>query len=108
MRTIIRVQDNGQVTIPNHIRNKAGLTKGDLMEASFERGRIVLTPKADADRDQHSAAQRRAIDKDIAASEQEYASGRSFGPFASHKEFVASLHAESRKLGARKSKRPRR
>jgi AbrB family looped-hinge helix DNA binding protein len=45
MPTLIKIQDKGQVTIPNRIRSKAGLVKGDLMEAAFERGRIVLTPK---------------------------------------------------------------
>src|SRR5438874_12718473 len=51
MPTLIKVQNKGQVTIPNRIRSKAGLTKGDLVEATFERGKIVLTPRAIVDPD---------------------------------------------------------
>jgi bifunctional DNA-binding transcriptional regulator/antitoxin component of YhaV-PrlF toxin-antitoxin module len=70
------------VTIPNRIRSKAGLVKGDLMEAAFERGRIVLTPKAVVDRskfpnadDQYTPAQRRVTDARLKKSLEEVARG---------------------------------
>ncbi|MGA3027143.1 MAG: AbrB/MazE/SpoVT family DNA-binding domain-containing protein [Bryobacteraceae bacterium] len=50
MSTIVRIQDKGQVTIPTRLRTRAGLAKGDLVEAAFVRGRIVLTPKVAIDK----------------------------------------------------------
>ncbi len=107
MSSIVKIQDKGQVTIPTHLRTQAGLAKGDLVEAAFERGRIVLTPKAVINRTpapaadlEYTAAQRRAIDRGIAQSMKEYQKGRGIGPFHSHEEFIAALE---RKPG----KRPR-
>ena len=51
------------------------------------------------------AALRRAIDRGIAASEKDYAEGRSYGPFKTHEELLASLHAEAAKLRESKNKR---
>jgi hypothetical protein len=51
-------------------------------------------------------AQRRAINRGIAQSEKEYKQGRSFGPFSTHEEFIASLHKESARLSGTKRKRP--
>ena len=108
--TIIRIQDKGQVTIPTHLRAKAGLAKGDLVEAAFERGRIVLTPKIVLDRSkfptadgEYRPAQRRAIDRGIAQSMKEQRQGRGIGPFASHQEFMAAL--DQKPTPSRKSRR---
>lgn len=114
MSTLIRIQDKGQVTIPNRLCSQAGLEKGDLVEAAFERGKIILTPKTvvdgsrfpSADGD-YTPAERRAIDRGIAQSEREYREGRSAGPFDTHEEFIAALHAEVKKPTAKKPKRRR-
>ncbi|MGI8989534.1 MAG: AbrB/MazE/SpoVT family DNA-binding domain-containing protein [Bryobacteraceae bacterium] len=45
MIAIARIQPRGRVTIPTRLREQAGLSKGDLVELSFRRGKIVLTPK---------------------------------------------------------------
>jgi AbrB family looped-hinge helix DNA binding protein len=50
MSTVSRIQHKGQVTIPTRLRNQAGLSKGDLVEFSFHRGKIVITPKVAIDR----------------------------------------------------------
>jgi hypothetical protein len=103
------------MTLPSRLRSLAGITDGDLVEAKFQRGRIVITPKLVVDRSafpdasgDYTPAQRRAIDKGIAKSEKEYAEGRSFGPFATHSEFIASLHQQASKVGTKKNKRPSR
>jgi AbrB family looped-hinge helix DNA binding protein len=49
MSTVSRIQHKGQVTIPTRLRNQAGLSKGDLVEFSFHRGKIVITPKVAID-----------------------------------------------------------
>ncbi len=114
MSTVSEIQHKGQVTIPTRLRNQAGLSKGDLVEFSFLRGKIVITPKLVIDRsqfknaDEYTPAQRRAIDRGIAQSEKEYKQGRVFGPFDSHDAFIASLHKEAGKpAGNKKNKRLR-
>ena len=43
--TIVKVQKKGLVTLPTRLRSQAGITDGDLIEATFQRGKIILTPK---------------------------------------------------------------
>lgn len=40
-----KLSTKGQVVLPSRIRNKLGLRPGDLLDASVEGGRIVLTPR---------------------------------------------------------------
>ena len=42
---IVRILENGQVTIPKKFREVLGLEKGDLAEAELEWDQIVITPK---------------------------------------------------------------
>lgn len=112
MNPTARIQQKGQVTIPTRLRDQAGLSKGDLVEFSFQRGKIVITPKLIIDRSafpsadtEYTAEQRRIVERGIAQSEREYKQGRSFGPFTTHEEFITSLHKEAAKLGAKKHKR---
>ena len=51
--------------------------------------------------DEYTPEQRRAIDHGVAQSEREYKQGRSFGPFATHAEFIAALHKEVGTLDAK-------
>ncbi len=112
MSTLVKIHRKGQMTLPSRLRSAIGLAEGDLLEASVRRGKIVLSPKPVIDGskspradDGYTAAQRRAIDRGIAQSEREYRQGRSFGPFDTHQEFIASLHKEAKKLGVKKKKR---
>lgn len=43
--SLLRVQHKGQVTIPQAIRTHAGLSEGDMLEASYVAGKIILRPK---------------------------------------------------------------
>ena len=47
---IVTVKDKYQVVIPQALREKLGISRGDVLEASVERGRITYTPKAIVDR----------------------------------------------------------
>jgi bifunctional DNA-binding transcriptional regulator/antitoxin component of YhaV-PrlF toxin-antitoxin module len=114
MPTLVKILRKRQMTLPSRLARLAGLSEGDVVEADFKRGKIVLTPKLVIDRskfpnsgDQYTPAQRRAIDRGIAQSEKEFRQGRGFGPFDTHSDFIASLHTESHKLGAKKNKRTR-
>ena len=42
--SVIKILQDGRVTIPKHIRDTLGLKQGDVAEAALENGRIVITP----------------------------------------------------------------
>ena len=112
MTALVKIHRKGQMTLPTRLRSRAGISEGDLVEAAFHRGKIVLTPKVVLDRskfpnadDEYTPAQRRTIDRGVAQSLKEIEQGRSYGPFDSHAAFVASLRSESKKLRGSKSKR---
>lgn len=75
----IHLKDRGQVTIPKSIVEELGLSKGDLLEAVIEDGRIVLVPAVAIPKDQlwfwtdEWQAGEREADEDIRA-------GRTTGP----------------------------
>ena len=112
MTTLVRIQRKGQMTLPSRFRSAVGVSEGDLIEVSVQRGKIILTPTPEIDRskfpgtdDEHTPAERRVINRGIAQSEKEYKAGRSFGPFGTHAEFLVSLHKEAVKLRRTKPKR---
>ena len=83
--SIVTVKNKYQVVIPQSLREQVGVNVGDILEAKVEKGKITFTPQT-------------LIDRDIAESMAEYKAGRSFGPFKNHKDFLASLHKEAKKL----------
>src|ERR1017187_9956695 len=113
MNTTGKIQNKGQVTIPTAVRRQAGLSKGDLVNFEFQRGKIVMTPKLLIDRsrfptadDEYTPAQRRIIDARLAKADADIRAGRVSKAFSDHGEFSAALHNEAAKLVARKTKRP--
>jgi AbrB family looped-hinge helix DNA binding protein len=111
MNATAKIQHKGQVTIPTSVRRLAGLSKGDLVNFAFQRGKIIITPRVAIDRsqfpnadDEYTPAQRKAINRGIAQSEKEYKQGKGLGPFDSHAEFIASLHKAVKKLDSKKNK----
>jgi antitoxin component of MazEF toxin-antitoxin module len=103
------------MTLPSRLRAAIGVAEGDLIEASIQRGKIVLTPKLVIDRskfptadDEYTPAQRRAIDARLAESAQDLKKGRTFGPFSTADEAIASMKEQLKKRAAsKKSKRSR-
>ena len=47
---IVTVKNRYQVVIPQAIREKLGISRGDVLEAKVERGRLTYTPKTLIDR----------------------------------------------------------
>lgn len=44
--SLIRVKSKFQLTLPAELREESGLEIGDIVDAKWERGKIVLTPKS--------------------------------------------------------------
>jgi hypothetical protein len=84
---------------------RAGFKTGQKLEVKVTGGAITIVPKASSADDGHRPAERRAINRGIAASEKDYKEGRSYGPFKTHEAFVAALHEEAAKLSPKKTKR---
>jgi bifunctional DNA-binding transcriptional regulator/antitoxin component of YhaV-PrlF toxin-antitoxin module len=105
----VAVKNNNKMplVVPPAVRRTAGFKSGQELEFKATGGVIMIVPKAPAVAEEYTAAERRAIDRGIAASEKDYAEGRSYGPFKTHQEFMAALKAEGAKLNAKKRKRPR-
>lgn len=116
MNTSGKIQNKGQVTIPTVIRHQAGLSKGDLVNFAFQRGRIIVTPRVVIDRsqfptadDEYTPAQRRSIDAELAKSLADVKVGRMSKAYSDPAEFVAHLHKAAAKYGPKnKTKRPAR
>ena len=60
MSTLVKIHRKGQMTLPTRLRTLAGIAEGDLVEAAFSRGKIVITPKLVIDRSQFPTGGRRA------------------------------------------------
>jgi len=87
---LVTVKTKFQVVIPQSIRRRARLDVGDLLEASFENGKITFTPKT-------------VIDRHLAEGIEDIAQGRTHGPYESASEAIAALE---RRAG-RRNKVPR-
>jgi AbrB family looped-hinge helix DNA binding protein len=82
---LVTVKTKFQVVIPQSIRKRAHLDVGDLLEASFENGKITFTPKT-------------VIDRHLAEGLEDVAQGRTHGPYPSAAEAVSALE---RRVGKR-------
>ena len=112
MGTLVKVQHKGQVTIPTRLRMQAGIVEGDLIEATFHRGKIVLTPKLVIDRsqfpkadDEYTPEQRRSMDVRLAKGLEDVRKGRIVGPFNTADKMIASMNQELKKRAATKKRK---
>ena len=112
MTALVKIHRKGQMTLPSRLRSAIGLAEGDFVEASFERGKIVLTPKLAVDRskfpnadDELTPQRRKIIHAELAKADEDVECGRVYGPFETHEELIASLHKEARKLRPRRTGR---
>ena len=87
---LVIVKTKFQVVIPQSIRKRVRLDIGDLLEASFENGKITFTPKT-------------VIDRHLAEGIEDIAQGRTHGPYESAAEAVSALERKARS----RSKNPR-
>jgi AbrB family looped-hinge helix DNA binding protein len=65
MTALVKIHRKGQMTLPSRLRSAIGVAEGDLVEASIQRGRIVLTPKAVLDRVPENKAQQQQFFKQL-------------------------------------------
>jgi AbrB family looped-hinge helix DNA binding protein len=82
---LVTVKTKFQVVIPQSIRKRARLDIGDLLEVSFENGKITFTPKT-------------VIDRHLAEGLEDVAQGRTHGPYQSAAEAISALE---RRVGKR-------
>jgi bifunctional DNA-binding transcriptional regulator/antitoxin component of YhaV-PrlF toxin-antitoxin module len=108
MTVAVKNNNKTPLVVPSAVRRTAGFKSGQELEFKATGGVITIVPKLPAADEEYTVAERRAIDRGIAASEKDYKEGRSYGPFKTHEVFIASLHAEGAKLRAKKRKRPAR
>ncbi len=114
MTTLVKIHRKGQMTLPLKLRSLAGISEGDLVEAAFQRGKIVITPKLVMDRskfpnadDEYTPAQRRIIDARLSKSDEDIKHGRVHGPFNTAEEMAASIEENIGKLrDAKKRTKP--
>jgi AbrB family looped-hinge helix DNA binding protein len=104
MTTLVKVQRKGQVTLPTRLRSALGIAEGDMVEATVQRGKIVLTPRTVIDRaafptadDDYTPAQRRIIAARLAQSREDIKNRRTIGPFDTAADAIASMKAELKK-----------
>ena len=112
MPTLIKIHKKGQITLPTRLRSQAGIGDGDVVDATFSRGKIILTPKVVIDRskfptadDEYTPEQRRIIDAGIAKGLEDFRKGRFHGPFASAKEASAYIERVAKERVAAKTSR---
>lgn len=104
MNTTAKIQHKGQVTIPTSVRRQAGLERGDLVNFSFQRGKIVITPKVVIDRakfptadNEYTPAQRKIIDARLAEGLADIKAGRTYGPFNTAHEMITHMKGQLKK-----------
>ena len=88
----VALKNKSPVVVPPAALRRAGFKRGQELEVESAGGVITIVPKLPTAEDEYTPSQRRAIDRGIAASEKDYKEGRSYGPFRTHEEFIASLH----------------
>ena len=86
-----------QIVIPKTIHDQLGLRPGDYLQVEVAQGRVVFTPKTLVDK---------RLDQRIVESMDDFAQGRSYGPFESAEKMIGSLHRNVRtRRGSRKIRR---
>ncbi|MDP3993929.1 MAG: AbrB/MazE/SpoVT family DNA-binding domain-containing protein [bacterium] len=105
MTNLVKIHHKGQMTLPSRLRSAVGVAEGDLLEATVQRGKIVLTPKLVIDRssfpnanNEYTSKQRRIIEARLARARK----GPYYGPFDTAEEVVASMKQKLKKRAATK------
>jgi AbrB family looped-hinge helix DNA binding protein len=81
---LVTVKTKYQIVIPLNIRKHVRVEVGDLLEASFENGRITLTPKT-------------VIDRRLAEGLEDLAAGRTHGRYNSAATAISALERRTSK-----------
>lgn len=113
--SLVKIEKNGQLTLPPALLSRLGLATGAMVDARVRAASIVLTPKAAIDPsafptadDEYTPRQRRIVDARLAESAADVKEKRTFGPFDTAQEAIASMKAQLRHAAAtKKAKRLR-
>jgi AbrB family looped-hinge helix DNA binding protein len=89
---LVTVKTKFQVVIPQSIRKRVRLDIGDLLEASFENGKITFTPKT-------------VVDRHLAEGMEDLAQGRTHGPYETAAAAVSALERRAGKRNKNSRKR---
>ena len=101
----VTVKSKTPLVVPLAVRRQAGLKSGQEIEFKVSGGVISIRPKLPAADDEYTPEQRRIVDAQLAEGLADVKAGRVHGPFSTHKEFIASLHKEAKKLNRTKTTR---
>ncbi len=108
--SVVKVQNNGQMTIPSRVRHAVGVTDGDLVDVKAVGRKIIITPALVMDRsklptadDEYTPEQRRIVDAQLAEGLDDIAKGRVSPRFHTVNEMLASMKS-GRKKARRKKK----
>ena len=78
----LKVQANGQITIPPRLRSKVGIKAGVVLDAKVSSGTLILKPKDPVvEDDEYTPEQRRYIEQRFAEADEDRKNGRVYGPF---------------------------
>jgi AbrB family looped-hinge helix DNA binding protein len=89
---LVTIKTKFQVVIPQSIRKRVRLDIGDLLEASFENGKITFTPKT-------------VVDRHLAEGMEDLSRGRTHGPYETAAAAVSALERRSGKRSKNSRKR---
>ncbi|MBI4516294.1 MAG: AbrB/MazE/SpoVT family DNA-binding domain-containing protein [Deltaproteobacteria bacterium] len=90
---LTRITSNFQITMPKAAREALRLKRGDFLEATVQRGAVVLKPKVIRDRSEFL----KQLKKDIEASKVAVKAGRVLGPFDSADAAMKAVKAYARR-----------
>ncbi|MBI4460711.1 MAG: hypothetical protein HY648_11725 [Acidobacteria bacterium] len=97
----ITLKAKGPLVVPASVQRKARLKAGDQVEFKAAPGRITIVSKqavaAATTDDEYTPEQRRIIDRQIAEGLEDIKKGRTYGPFDTVQEMIASIEANIRK-----------
>ena len=105
MTVAVKNNNKGPLVVPPAVRRQARFKSGQELEFRASGGVITIIPKLPNADDEYTPEQRRIINAQLAEGLAGIKAGRVHGPFATHKEFIASLHKEARKLSRKKATR---
>jgi len=94
-------------TLPDDVRQQAGIKIGDMLEFKVSGGVVTILPKLPT-ADEYTPEQRRVIDARLDEAEAEIKQGHVSRSFDTVEEFAAALKADARKLKVKPKRPPKR
>jgi AbrB family looped-hinge helix DNA binding protein len=104
----VTVKGKADLVVPPSVRRRAGIKPGDQVEFKVSGGIINIVPKLPPADEEYTPEQRRIIDARLAKADEDIRQGRTYGPFHTADEMIASMKAELKKrVAAKRAKRSR-